>query len=253
MLGCTLGECGEFAEGIANGEEAIRIAEALDHRLSLGIACGWVGSLYLDKGNVQKSIPYLERSLHLGQVAIFPSTFRTTAALGCAYAMSGRTADALPLLDHCASQDLPEQRVHYEVARVYLKTGAGYLEAGRMGEATQMALRGRDLAQQRREGGRLAEALWLLGEIAVHQDPLEVESAEAHYRQGLAAAEELGMRPLQAHCHLGLGKLFHRTGDRAKAADHLTTAATMYREMDMGFWLQKAEAALKEPGLKAGR
>ncbi len=51
------------------------------------------------------------------------------------------------------------------------------------------------------------------------------------------------MRPLLAHCHLGLGKLYHRTGDRPKAQDHLTTAATMYREMDMGFWLAQAEAA----------
>jgi hypothetical protein len=52
------------------------------------------------------------------------------------------------------------------------------------------------------------------------------------------------MRPLVAHCHLGLGKLHHRTGDRANALEHLSTAATMYREMDMGFWLEKADAAL---------
>jgi hypothetical protein len=47
-----------------------------------------------------------------------------------------------------------------------------------------------------------------------------------------------GCRPLAAHCHLGLGKLFHRSGDRAKAAEHLAIAATMYRKMDMGFWLE---------------
>ena len=45
----------------------------------------------------------------------------------------------------------------------------------------------------------------------------------------------------------GLGKLYRRTGDRAKAAEHLTIAATMYREMDMGFWLEKAEAELGSP------
>jgi hypothetical protein len=68
------------------------------------------------------------------------------------------------------------------------------------------------------------------------------------YRQALALAERLGMRPLVAHCHLGLGTLDRRTGDQVKAKDHLTTAATMYREMDMGFWLEKAEGALKEAG-----
>jgi hypothetical protein len=59
----------------------------------------------------------------------------------------------------------------------------------------------------------------------------------------LTRASSLGMRPLVAHCHLGLGKLYRRTGDDAKASDHLSTATTMYREMDMGFWLAQAEAA----------
>ena len=52
--------------------------------------------------------------------------------------------------------------------------------------------------------------------------------------------------PLVAHCHLGLDTLYRRTGDRAKATEHLTTATTMYREMGMSFWLEKAEVALKE-------
>ena len=66
----------------------------------------------------------------------------------------------------------------------------------------------------------------------------------AHYREALALATELGMRPLVAHCHLGLGKLYRQTGDGAKAQEHLGTAATMYREMDMVFWLDKADTAL---------
>jgi hypothetical protein len=53
------------------------------------------------------------------------------------------------------------------------------------------------------------------------------------------------MRPLVAHCHLGLGKLYRRTGDRARATEHLATATAMYREMDMRFWLEKAEAEQK--------
>jgi hypothetical protein len=31
-----------------------------------------------------------------------------------------------------------------------------------------------------------------------------------------------------------------------KAEEHLQTAATLYREMGMTFWLEKAEAELKE-------
>ena len=100
------------------------------------------------------------------------------------------------------------------------------------------------LARERGQRGYEAWALRLLGEIAPRRDPPDVETAEGHYRQAMALAEELGMRPLIAHCHLGLGKLSRRTGDRSKVEEHLTTAMTMYREMDMGFWLAQAEAEL---------
>jgi len=195
---------------------------------------------------VQKSIPYLERSVHLSRVGSFANMFRAMSALGYAYALSGRIADALPLLEQCASEDLSKART-FPVPLVYLRTGEAYLLAGRLDEAAQMALRAWDLAQQRRERGRLAGVQRLLGEIAVHRDPPEIESAESHFCQALAAAEELGMRPLQAHCRLGLGKLYRRTGKQAQAQEHLVTAAAMYREMDMGFWLEKAEAELGPP------
>jgi hypothetical protein len=65
-----------------------------------------------------------------------------------------------------------------------------------------------------------------------------------HYHQALALADEGGLRPLVAHCHRGLGKLYRRIGDRAKADEHLTTAATMYRAMDMSVWLAQVEAEL---------
>ena len=56
------------------------------------------------------------------------------------------------------------------------------------------------------------------------------------------------MRPLLAHCHLGLGRLDGRTGKRQDALEHLSAATTMYREMDMRFYLEQAEAELAEPG-----
>ena len=70
-----------------------------------------------------------------------------------------------------------------------------------------------------------------------------METAEAHYDAAMALASDLGMRPLVAHCHLGLGRLYRHTGDEAKAHHHLTTATTMCREMGMTSWLEKAVAA----------
>jgi hypothetical protein len=92
------------------------------------------------------------------------------------------------------------------------------------------------MAREHGHRGSEAWALRLLGEIALHQGHPDVATAEAHYGAALALASELGMRPLVAHCHLGLRKLHRRTGKREEAQEHLTTATTMYREMDIGFW-----------------
>jgi hypothetical protein len=95
-----------------------------------------------------------------------------------------------------------------------------------------------------RERGHHAWALRLLGEVAGAGSAAERAVAERHYRGALAVANELGMRPLVAHCHLGLGKLYRDSGQRDQAREHVTTATTMYREMDMRFWLEQAEGQI---------
>jgi tetratricopeptide (TPR) repeat protein len=126
------------------------------------------------------------------------------------------------------------QRLHY--------LAEGYLLAGRPDEAKRTADQALELAREREERGFEAWALRLQAEIAATATSIG-EVAETRYREAMALATELEMRPLVAHCHLGLGKLYRRTGDRAKADDHLNTAMTMYREMGMTFWLEQAEAA----------
>src|SRR5262249_15985246 len=91
-----------------------------------------------------------------------------------------------------------------------------------------------------------AYALRLLGEIATHRDPSDATLAEAHYQQALALADELGMGPLQAHCHLGLGRLFAKREQREQARTELSAAIALYRAMEMTFWLPQAEAALAQ-------
>jgi tetratricopeptide (TPR) repeat protein len=105
-----------------------------------------------------------------------------------------------------------------------------------------LAFAGRALTFARERGQRPYEAwaLRLLGDFTVRRDP--PEHADGHYRDALALAEELEIRPLVAHCHLGLGKLYSRTDKREQAREHLATATTMYIEMDMRFWLEQADA-----------
>ena len=122
--------------------------------------------------------------------------------------------------------------------------GGAYLLDGRLADATRIAEDGLAAARQRGERGVEGKILRMLGDIVAHPDRFEVHTAEAHYRQALA--EALGLRPLMAHCHLGLGVLYRRAGTRQQAREHITTAGTMFGEMDMRYWLTQAEAELTE-------
>jgi tetratricopeptide (TPR) repeat protein len=124
--------------------------------------------------------------------------------------------------------------------------GEAQMLGGRLEEAYALAEGARELTSRHQEQGFRAYALRLLGQIAARRDPQECEQAESHYQQALALAEELGMRPLQAHCHLGLGTLYTKTGRQEQARAALTTAIEFYHAMEMTFWLRQAEAALAQ-------
>jgi tetratricopeptide (TPR) repeat protein len=124
--------------------------------------------------------------------------------------------------------------------------GETYLQAGRRMKALDCASRAYRLSLQHNERGNHAYALQLLGEIGSRFDPADGEAAENRYVEALTLATELGMRPLIAHCHLGLGRLYRRTDKREQAQEHLATATAMYRDMGMTYWLEKAEAEMGE-------
>lgn len=124
--------------------------------------------------------------------------------------------------------------------------GYAYLSAERLADASRCAHQALIGCPQQTRRNVEAHALHLVGAFASRQEPLVLEDAMQHYRQALALAGELGMRPLAAHCHLSLGKLYHKTGQTGQAREHLTTATTMYREMLMTYWLEKSETGVKE-------
>jgi tetratricopeptide (TPR) repeat protein len=160
------------------------------------------------------------------------------ATLGAAYALAGRADEALPLVAG-AVEEFRRRQFHNRPARILLCAGMACFFAGRIDEAASYAREALALARRLGARGSEAHALHLVGDVALSGG---AEDAERHYREALALADELGMRPLVAHCHLGLGRLYRRTGDGARAQENLATAATMYREMGMDFWLAQAEA-----------
>jgi tetratricopeptide (TPR) repeat protein len=245
-LAYALGERGVFDEGDAHGQEGIRIAEALDHPFSLVFACLGLAYVKSVRGELSQATRLLERAV--GHCRDWNITFYTPiamASLGHVYAWSGRIGEGVAWLQQAVT--------------AYESAGSGWrhsISVAQLGEAHLLADQVEDaracadhavmLARQRGERGHEAWALRLLGEIASHHDRPDVAAAETHYGAATALASELGMRPLVAHCHLGLGKLYGRTGTREQAQEHLSTATTMYREMDMRFWLEQAEAEMGE-------
>jgi len=245
-LALCLMELGAFAEAGVHVAEALRMAEVVNQPFSLTVACHGAGVLALRRGDLRTAIPLLERGLALCQSGGVSSFLPALGvALGVAYALCGRMNETLPLLEQATR--LPASRWPVSVGvSSFLWTAEASLLVGRLEEATTAASRALEHAHAHHERGYQAHALRLLGDITACRDPLELEPAETHYRQALTRSEELGMRPLAAHCHLGLGKLYRRMGKREQAQEHLATATAMYREMDMRFWLEQAEKEMGE-------
>jgi tetratricopeptide (TPR) repeat protein len=239
-----LAELGEFPEGIARGQEGLHMAEESEQSYSRLDVWTRVGILYVRKGDLHQAIPLLERSLALCQVVHAPLLFPPCAAtLGQAYALVGRVTEAVPLLEQAVERNTAMGFL-FRMALTLTTLSQVYLRVGRSADASALARRALALSCEHKERGSQAWALRVMGEIAAYGNQPDAAQAALYYRQALALAEELGMRPLQAHCHDGLGTLYLKIGQRERARTALSTAITLYRAMAMTFWLPPAEAAL---------
>jgi tetratricopeptide (TPR) repeat protein len=246
FLAQSLAEVGRFAEAIAVGAEGLRMAEAVAHPTTLVFASLGVGTPYLGQGVYDKALPSLERAVGICQDTGVRLHFPHAAVrLGTAYAQSGRVTEAVALLEQAVQHNAAMGREGQQ-ARQVAALGEAHLLAGHLEEAQALAERALALAREHQERGHEVYALRLLGAIAAQREPPEAEPAAEYYRQAIALAAELGMRPLQAHCHRGLGTLYAHLGHRAQAHGELSAALALYRAMDMTFWLPQAEAALAQ-------
>jgi tetratricopeptide (TPR) repeat protein len=243
----SLAQLGRFAEAAEYEAEAIRLAEPTHHAFTVGVAYRAAGTLHLLKGDWAKARSLLEHGIAVARTgnvvvhlpwAVAPSAW--------ALAQLGETSEALNRLQE------GEQLVERQAARgivayrtwAYHALGHACLLLGRLDEARRLGDRAVEFSPGHH--GFAAHALHLLGDIVTHPDRFDARSGEAHYRQALALAEPRSMRPLVAHCHLGLGRLYGQTGRGEEARAALSTAIALYRAMDMTFWLPQAEAALMQ-------
>ena len=240
----SLAMTGSFAEGISYGEEGVQIAKEIDHSISLiHVNCS-LGVLFLLKGDFEKAISVLERALKICQSANTPVYGPIVAArLGSAYANFGRISEGLPYLEQGVETSAAVGRVGFlSLNMVWLSEG--YLLSGRVEDANAIAERAVQVSKEHKELGHGVLASKLLGDIALKNNPPEIQKAENYYREALTASQEIGMRPVEAHAHAGLGNVYIATGRTEQARSELSAAIDLYRAMQMTHWLSPAEAAL---------
>jgi len=242
-LAASLTFLGRFEEGSEFAEKGIRIAERAEHPFTVSLSYATKGYLCAHKGDWAKARSALQHALTVaqtGNVVVLRSV--EMAAYGWALAYLGEATEAANCLQEAGriqeirrTQGVPSGTA----GPIDCWLGEGYLALGRLAEAQRCA---EDLLEATHLGYARPLGLYLLAQIETHTERSDAEKGENYYHQALPLIEKLGMRPHMAHCHFGLGKLYRRSGERLPAQEHLTTATTMYREMGMTFWLERAEA-----------
>jgi tetratricopeptide (TPR) repeat protein len=242
----SLSEVGNFKKGATRAREAIKIAEAADHLYSLFHALWGTGALFLRQGNLHRAIIAFERSRWICQITNLILMYNFTIPhLGFAYVLDGRVKEGLPLIEEAVQQTEALGMMFCHTISLTLLSEA-FLLSGRVDEAAKAAQRALQLCRKYNCRGYEGWTLRLLGEIFSHERAYTFQNAENYYGEAMALAKELGMRPLIAHCHMGLGKVYHRAERPEQAQHHTIEAKAMFRDMEMVLWLETAETKMKE-------
>jgi class 3 adenylate cyclase/tetratricopeptide (TPR) repeat protein len=232
---------GDFQQAIASGQDALRVATEIQHPSSLVVAHDHLGYAYALHGDLRLAVPLLERALALAtEHDLLHAIVRTSSRLAYVLALLGERERGLELLTRALGRYT--ERITPQLLAYGTTTASAYLAAGAYEDARTEIEHGLTAATERHARGHLAPLQRLAAEILAHDH--DFAGARARLEDALVAGAEQDMRPEAAHCHLGLGKLYRRTDNRVQAQEHLATATTMYRDMGMTYWLEKAEAEM---------
>jgi tetratricopeptide (TPR) repeat protein len=242
-LSWSLAERGEFGPAFARSDEAVFIAEAVDHVVSRIYAYMALGIVHLRKGSFDLAIQSLERAYQMSERADLHMARATVAGyLGRAYTLSDQAARAIEILNEAVAA-AAGMKLMVDQAMRLVHLGEAYLHINQVEQATSVVHLALQNSRDYHQRGADAWAEWLLGEINTREENVGV--AEGHYWKAMALASELGMAPLVAHCHFGLGKGHGRASNSDQHREHLLAAASVYRTLEMSCWIREIEMALQ--------
>ena len=244
-LAASLADTGDFADALARAREGIALGEGPEHPWSLSGAYMTVGFVLLSRGQPGEAAPVLDRGIAFSrEMDITAWLPMLLSARGLAHVRTGDVVEGVRMLEDGVGRASALRILSRQALRLSW-LAEGYLLAGRVDAAAEVAGQAYQLAEQHGERGYAAIARRMLGEIVARAG--ERGKAEEHYVDALARARALEMRPLEALCLLGLGELARDAGSHAAATERLTAALGLLRAMEMHYWLPAVEAALREP------
>jgi tetratricopeptide (TPR) repeat protein len=245
-IGLSLGHLGHFTEALSRAEEALHIAESAGHPHTLIEAYAALGAIHLERGDLEMARRAFERGIALLPPQGTPDA-NLLSGLGYTHALSGRLSEALPLLEESALSETSISAMGSGLSARTTRLAMTYLLAGRIDDAMRRAQSAVELSTKHEERANRALALKVCADITVRNETSGAIGGAEHYAPSLALANELGMRPLVAHCRAALGILGRRQGQRSASDEHFATAAGMYGEMGMAHWLRQVEIERQRP------
>ena len=246
----SLAQIGNFSEALRYGEEAIQTATERDYPLSIVFAYFAVGAVALIQGKFDQALATLEHSLKVCEASEIPvQRPLVVSGLAAAYAFVGRFDEALRLLENTANRSVwmpgvGSRQVPLGKAMGMVWEVETYTLAGAHTEAEALARRALAVFAESKHRGSEAWLHCLIGDLLTRRQPADLIHAEASYKVALSLAQDLGMRPLQARCYLGLGQIHAQSKNASVARSELHAAAELYRAMGMPFWLARADLVL---------
>jgi tetratricopeptide (TPR) repeat protein len=243
-LSWSLSELGRFAEAEASAREALELAEASGHPQTVVAGLVAVGAFHVRRGESGYAMGPFGRARDLCQRHDIPMWKPVVSSfLGYSLALSARFTEAESIFREALEQAaLMRNGIFHSQTIMWL--GEARLLMGAVEEASELAKDALRSTRERHEAGLEAWALRLAAEVTTQHEALDVPRAEELYRQAMRKADNLGLRPLTARCHLGLSSLYRRAGKVENAHAHLRPAAALFREMQMRLWMDRADAEL---------
>jgi class 3 adenylate cyclase/tetratricopeptide (TPR) repeat protein len=241
-LGNTHSFVGAFSDAKAANAEAAAIADETNRPYDLAYSRIALGLMELTLGELDGAIRTLETALAFCRASeirlLEPATARY---LGRAYALAGRSEQALPLLEEAVARS-------NALALAALQAWCGsslalaHLLAGQWRPAERVANAALETAQRHGYQPVSVLALRTLALTHARRTASDLARAEGRCLEALALAEAIGMRPEIAHCRRDLAEIHSLAGRTAESQRELGAALDLYRHLGMSAFAARVGA-----------